>query len=139
MRDGDCRTFLTWIAQVPSSLEPSHTVGFHTDIDSNPTFISVHAGHHVDGHARQRTRTAPTIDACPKLGAVLLMRRTSASDTQIERAQLRRVRMEKSQRKGVYLMMLETILALLGLATCGLVLVSFWGSDLFGSRTRKRS
>jgi hypothetical protein len=36
-------------------------------------------------------------------------------------------------------MMLETILALLGLATCGLVLVSFWGSDLFGSRTRKRS
>ena len=36
-------------------------------------------------------------------------------------------------------MMLETILALLGLATCALVLVSFWGSDLLGGRTRKRS
>lgn len=36
-------------------------------------------------------------------------------------------------------MMLETILALLGLATCALVLISFWGSDLFGNRTRKRS
>ena len=36
-------------------------------------------------------------------------------------------------------MMLETILALLGLTTCALVLVSFWGSDLFGSRPRKRS
>ena len=49
------------------------------------------------------------------------------------------VRMAKSQQKGVDSMMLETILALLGLATCALVLVSFWGSDLFGSRTRKRS
>ena len=34
-------------------------------------------------------------------------------------------------------MMLEPILALLGLATCALVLVSFWGSDLFGSRTQR--
>jgi hypothetical protein len=75
----------------------------------------------------------------PKLGAVLLMRRTAASGTQIKRAQLRRVCMAKSQQKGVDSMMLETILALLGLATCALVLVSFWGTDLFGSRTRKRS
>ena len=27
-------------------------------------------------------------------------------------------------------MMLETILAVLGLATCALILVAFWGSDL---------
>jgi len=75
----------------------------------------------------------------PKLGAILPMCRTAASGTQIKRAQLRRVRMAKSQQKGVDSMMLETILALLGLATCALVLVSFWGTDLFGSRTRKRS
>jgi hypothetical protein len=75
----------------------------------------------------------------PKLGAVLLMCRTAASGTRIKRAQLRRVRMAKFQQKGVDSMMLETILALLGLTTCALVLVSFWGSDLFGSRTRKRS
>ena len=36
-------------------------------------------------------------------------------------------------------MMLETILALLGLASCALVLVSFWGSEIFGSRKRKRN
>jgi hypothetical protein len=36
-------------------------------------------------------------------------------------------------------MMLETILAMLGLLTCALILIAFWGSDLFGSRTRKRS
>jgi hypothetical protein len=75
----------------------------------------------------------------PKLGAVLLMCRTAALGTRIKRAQLRRVRMAKFQQKGVDSMMLETILALLGLTTCALVLVSFWGSDLFGSRTRKRS
>ena len=36
-------------------------------------------------------------------------------------------------------MMLEAILAIWGLATCALVFGAFWGSDLFGSRTRKRS
>jgi hypothetical protein len=36
-------------------------------------------------------------------------------------------------------MMLETILAMLGLVTCALILVAFWGSHLFGSRPRKRS
>jgi hypothetical protein len=36
-------------------------------------------------------------------------------------------------------MMLETILAMLGLVTCALILVAFWGSDLFGSRTRRRN
>jgi hypothetical protein len=36
-------------------------------------------------------------------------------------------------------MMLETILAMLGLVTCALILIAFWGSDLFGSRTRNRS
>jgi hypothetical protein len=36
-------------------------------------------------------------------------------------------------------MMLETILAALGLATCALILVAFRGSDLLGSRTRKQS
>jgi hypothetical protein len=36
-------------------------------------------------------------------------------------------------------MMLETILAMLGLVTCALILIAFWGSDLFGSRTPKRS
>lgn len=36
-------------------------------------------------------------------------------------------------------MMLETILAMLGLAICALILGALWGSDLFGSRTRKRS
>jgi hypothetical protein len=56
------------IAQVPSSLEPCHTVGFHTDIDSNQIFISVHAGDHADGHARHGTKTAPTVDAGPEAG-----------------------------------------------------------------------
>jgi len=56
------------IAQVPSSLEPCHTVGFHTDIGSNWTFISVCAGQHADGHARHGTRTAPTVDAWPEAG-----------------------------------------------------------------------
>ena len=32
--------------------------------------------------------------------------------------------------------MLETILAMLGLAICALILGAFWGSDRFGSRTR---
>jgi len=36
-------------------------------------------------------------------------------------------------------MMLETILAMLVLVTCALIFIAFWGSDLFGSRTRKRS
>jgi hypothetical protein len=69
----------------------------------------------------------------PKLG------RMAASGTQIKRAQLQRAPLKKSQQEGVDSMMLETILTMLGLATCALVLVSFWGSDLFGSRTRRRN
>ena len=75
----------------------------------------------------------------PEIVAVLSMCRTAASGTQIERAQLQRVRTAKSQQAGVDLMMLEAILAIWGLATCALVFGAFWGSDLFGSRTRKRS
>jgi hypothetical protein len=36
-------------------------------------------------------------------------------------------------------MMHQTILAMLGLASCALILIAFWGSDLLGSRARKRS
>src|SRR5258705_10057646 len=139
MRDGDCRTFpslnCSEFHRAWNHVTPSGSIQTLARI----RFYLAHAGHHADGHARHRTRTAPTVDAWPEAGGPPSMRRTAASGTQIERAQLRRVRMAKSQQKGVDSMMLETILALLGLATCALVLVSFWGSDLFGSRTRKRS
>jgi hypothetical protein len=35
MRTAIAGLSLPWIVQVPSSLEPRRTVGFHTDIDSN--------------------------------------------------------------------------------------------------------
>jgi hypothetical protein len=37
---------------------------------------------------------------------------------------------------GVDPMMHQTILAMLGLASCALILVAFWGSDLLGNKGR---
>jgi len=34
-------------------------------------------------------------------------------------------------------MMLEAILVLLGIATCALILIAFWGTDVFGLRRRR--
>ena len=35
-------------------------------------------------------------------------------------------------------MMHQTILAMLGLASCALILVAFWGSDLLGNKWRRQ-
>ena len=37
---------------------------------------------------------------------------------------------------GVDPMMHQTILAMLGLASCALILIAFWGSDLLGNKWR---
>ena len=42
----------------------------------------------------------------------------------------------KISRDG-YSMMHQTILAMLGLATCALILVAFWGADLLGNQWRR--
>ena len=41
-----------------------------------------------------------------------------------------------SKQTAMILMMHQTILAMLGLATCALILVAFWGSDLLGNKWR---
>ena len=42
----------------------------------------------------------------------------------------------RSFEEGVGPMMHQTILAMLGLASCALILVAFWGSDLLGNKWR---
>jgi hypothetical protein len=49
---------------------------------------------------------------------------------------LTRIPLPKSQQMG-YSMMHQTILAMLGLATCALILVAFWGTDLLGNQWRR--